>query len=301
MGSIGRPRKFYRSIYTKSKAKYSRGEIIVKVVSGLFYKYLLSSFLFSCIGALFTNPQGYSRLDLLIGPIMYGSMLFVDFKGYSDLSFGITKLLGIEPTRNFNYPFVSTSLKEFWSRWHISLSSWLRDYIYIPLGGNRKGKVRTYINLVIVMLVSGIWHGAGLTFVFWGLWHGVAIVFEKVVSLVKIKKSFIIKTIGYVFTGVIVNVGWIFFASMNVNIAKCYINTLLNPTVVVDRNISVSLILVIAVVYLLSFAGSKFQTFLIKMVDKLSLFVQILVFFLCICVILNLGPDLVPPFIYFTF
>ena len=126
--------------------------------------------------------QNPSLLDSWIGILAYMAQLYFDFSGYSDMAVGIGLMLGFRLIENFNHPYISRSITEFWRRWHISLSTWLRDYLYIPLGGNRKGNVRTYINLVLTMLLGGFWHGASWTFLFWGAWHGGIMAIERAVG-----------------------------------------------------------------------------------------------------------------------
>ena len=111
--------------------------------------------------------------------LLYTLQIYYDFSGYSDMAIGLGKMFGFDFMENFNYPYMSQSIREFWRRWHISLSTWFKEYLYIPLGGNRKGRVRTYINLFIVFLVTGLWHGAGKNFVLWGAYYGVFIVAER--------------------------------------------------------------------------------------------------------------------------
>src|SRR6185295_2592996 len=111
-------------------------------------------------------------LGLLIGVYLFALQIYADFAGYSSIARGVAKLLGFELMRNFEQPYFATNITDFWRRWHISLSTWLRDYLYIPLGGNRRGPARTYVNLMLTMLLGGLWHGAAWNFVLWGLWHG---------------------------------------------------------------------------------------------------------------------------------
>ena len=141
-----------------------------------------------------------------LGAICYTLQIFFDFSGYSDMAIGLGKVFGFDFSENFNLPYISTSVSEFWRRWHISLSSWFRDYLYIPLGGNRKGNV--YVNLMIVFLCTGLWHGADYCFVFWGLWHGFFVVTERLLR----KKNIRIKGFfGWVYTMLVVIFGWVFF------------------------------------------------------------------------------------------
>jgi len=123
---------------------------------------------------VFRAPTAFNTGTAVLAAISYSLQIYFDFSGYSDMAIGVSKILGFDFKPNFNLPYISRNVSEFWKRWHISLSSWFQDYLYIPLGGNRKGKVRTYINLMLVMLISGLWHGAGWTFIAWGALHGVA-------------------------------------------------------------------------------------------------------------------------------
>ena len=125
------------------------------------------------------NP---TTADAWIGILAYTVQLYFDFSGYSDMAIGLGKMMGFKFIENFNNPYISRSITEFWQRWHISLSTWLRDYLYIPLGGNRKGKTRTYINLMLTMVLGGLWHGANWTFVLWGFWHGGIMAVERAIA-----------------------------------------------------------------------------------------------------------------------
>ena len=123
---------------------------------------------------VFYAPTAYNTGTVILAAISYSLQIYFDFSGYSDMAIGVSKILGFDFKPNFNLPYISQNVSEFWKRWHISLSSWFQDYLYIPLGGSRKGHIRTYINLMIVMLISGLWHGAGWTFIVWGALHGIA-------------------------------------------------------------------------------------------------------------------------------
>jgi alginate O-acetyltransferase complex protein AlgI len=139
---------------------------------GLFKKIVLADHLGVFVDDVFFAPSAYNTGTVLLAVVSYSLQIYFDFSGYSDMAIGISKILGFDFKPNFNLPYISENPSQFWKRWHISLSSWLQDYLYIPLGGSRKGEVRTYANLMIVMLVSGLWHGAGWTFVAWGFLHG---------------------------------------------------------------------------------------------------------------------------------
>lgn len=150
------------------------------ILTGLFKKVVISDFIYlNLVQYVFDDPLRHTGMECLFAVYGYALVIYCDFSGYSDMAIGIAKWIGIDININFLAPYQSASITEFWRRWHISLSSWLRDYLYIPLGGNRKGEVRTYINLFITMLLGGLWHGASLNFIFWGALHGVALAFHK--------------------------------------------------------------------------------------------------------------------------
>src|SRR5690606_29257364 len=154
------------------------------------------------------------------GIICYSLQIYFDFSGYSDMAIGLGRMLGFNFKENFNYPYISKSIQEFWRRWHISLSTWFRDYLYISLGGNRKGVTRTYINLFIVFFVTGFWHGAAWSFIFWGLFHGLFLVLErsKILNTQKWPLFF-----QHVYVIVVVMVGWVFFRAETLNEAFKYL------------------------------------------------------------------------------
>lgn len=146
---------------------------------GLLKKVLIADRLAMFVDPVFQNPQAYSTTTIWLAIFAYALQIYCDFSGYTDMAIGSARCMGFHIPQNFNLPYVSRSITEFWRRWHISLSSWLRDYLYISLGGNRKGAVRMYVNLMIVMLLGGLWHGASWNFVVWGALHGAALVLHK--------------------------------------------------------------------------------------------------------------------------
>ena len=160
-----------------------------------------------------------------LGAISYTLQIYFDFSGYSDMAIGLGKIFGFDFPENFKHPYIATSLTEFWRRWHISLSSWFRDYVYIPLGGSRRGEARTYINLMIVWLLTGIWHGANYTFVVWGLLYGILLMIEKVLCAHKAirKQSLIQRIAGRIYTMIVVTLAWVIFRSDSINDAVIYI------------------------------------------------------------------------------
>ncbi len=156
------------------------GTGVFLIVSGLFKKAIISDYIsLNFVDRIFDDPALYSGFENLMGVYGYALQIYCDFSGYSDMAIGIALLLGFRFNRNFDSPYKSATITEFWRRWHISLSSWLKDYLYISLGGNRKGRARTYLNLMITMLLGGLWHGASLRFVLWGGLHGAALAVHK--------------------------------------------------------------------------------------------------------------------------
>ena len=150
------------------------------IVIGLFKKVAVADTLGPIVDARFADPSLSSGADLLITTYLFAFQIYGDFSGYSDIARGVSRFFGVDLMRNFNQPYLSQSITEFWRRWHISLSTWLRDYLYIPLGGNREGSFRTYQNLMTTMLLGGLWHGANWTFVVWGGLHGLYLAVHKV-------------------------------------------------------------------------------------------------------------------------
>ncbi|MDR2392965.1 MAG: membrane-bound O-acyltransferase family protein [Treponema sp.] len=148
-------------------------------IFGLFKKVVIADWLSVFVDDVFSTPHAFHAISILLAVIAYSIQIYFDFSGYSDMAIGCAKCLGYDFVRNFNMPYISRNISEFWRRWHISLSSWLKEYVYIPMGGNRKGVVRTYINNMLTMLLGGLWHGADWTFVAWGGVHGIALCIHK--------------------------------------------------------------------------------------------------------------------------
>jgi alginate O-acetyltransferase complex protein AlgI len=220
MGPIVRAADFLPQLdkpYYVSKDDFATGFYLI--FSGLFKKIVISDFInVNFVGYIFDDPSKHVGLECLLGVYGYALVIYCDFSGYSDMAIGIARWCGITIPPNFNSPYQSSSITEFWRRWHISLSSWLRDYLYIPLGGSRKGKFRTYLNLFITMLLGGFWHGASWNFIAWGGMHGSALTFEKAKNYVTEKLKFnwtgvLFKIAGVFLTFHFVCFCWIFFRS----------------------------------------------------------------------------------------
>ncbi|MDE7251483.1 MAG: MBOAT family protein [Acetatifactor sp.] len=205
-----------------------------RFVTGLAKKVLLAN----NIGLLWNTIKemdygGISALTAWLGIVAFALQIYFDFSGYSDMAIGLGAIMGFEFPENFNYPYISRSITEFWRRWHISLSSWFREYVYIPLGGNRKGLPRQIVNILIVWMLTGIWHGAGWNFVLWGLWFAVFLIAEKLFwgrVLSKIPGVF-----GYVYCLVVVLVGWVIFELESVGAVGAYLGAMLGGNGLWDR------------------------------------------------------------------
>lgn len=178
---------------------------------GFFIKLVMADRVGLYVDAVYGNYEFYSGFSCFIASIMYSFQIYGDFAGYSLMAIGVAKLLGFELINNFNRPYFSQTITEFWKRWHISLSIWLKDYIYIPIGGSKCSKIRNYLNILITFLVSGIWHGANYTFVLWGILHGVFQIIEKSLNINKLKSNGIIRILRIFTTFLLVNFAWIFF------------------------------------------------------------------------------------------
>lgn len=191
------------------------------ILRGLVKKVLIADQLAMMVDPVFETPQVYSTLTVALAIFAYAGQIYGDFSGYSDIAIGSARLLGFVLPENFNHPYLSTSLAEFWRRWHISLSTWLRDYLYIPLGGSRRGAVRTYLNLLVTMFLGGLWHGAAWNFVAWGVWHGAMLAIERATGFAgsresvrtRIGSAFIGTACGWAITMLIVLFGWMLFRS----------------------------------------------------------------------------------------
>jgi D-alanyl-lipoteichoic acid acyltransferase DltB (MBOAT superfamily) len=150
------------------------------ILGGLFKKVVISDYIYvNYVQYIFDDPGRHSGIECLMGVYGYAMVIYCDFSGYSDMAIGMARWMGFTINENFDSPYQSSSITEFWRRWHMSLSSWLKDYLYISLGGNRVGKFRQYLNLMLTMLIGGLWHGASFNFIVWGGMHGVALAFDK--------------------------------------------------------------------------------------------------------------------------
>ncbi len=197
-------------------------------VVGLAKKVLLANQFGRLWDAASADPLAAGAVMAWCGAIAYTLQIYFDFSGYSDMARGLGRMLGFEFCVNFDYPYISRSVTEFWRRWHISLSSWFRDYVYIPLGGNRCGRVRQCVNILIVWALTGFWHGAGWNFLFWGFYYGVLLLLEKLLLGRFLRK--LPGAVQWLYTMLIVIIGWIFFASPDLSSALKYLSVMFSLT-----------------------------------------------------------------------
>ena len=178
---------------------------------GMFMKVVVADRVALYVDTVLPHYMNYTGLTCFVASILYTIQIYADFAGYSLMAIGVGKTLGFELTENFRRPYFAVSVTDFWRRWHISLSTWLKDYVYIPMGGSRCSKLRNYWNIFVTFLVSGIWHGANWTFIVWGIWHGLFQIIEKAIGQQKCEYGAFGKTLKIFITFMLVNFAWIFF------------------------------------------------------------------------------------------
>ena len=255
------------------------------------------------------GPYAVSRKALWLGALLYMLQIYYDFSGYSDMAIGLGKMFGFEFQENFHYPYAAHSVQEFWRRWHISLSSWFRDYVYIPLGGNRKGLARTYRNLLIVFFLTGMWHGAGMAFILWGLYHGLFLILERGKFGETLKK--LPKAAGWGYTMAVVFLGWILFRAEDLLLFFTYVRNLFVAhggiillSAYLDRKLLLLIILGILFAGILQKLYEKCRTYfpgkipVAGVVTIPRITASLVIFWLCVTMLVNNSYN---PFIYFRF
>ena len=224
-GPIVRYSDISKEIQSRSLSTQTFFEGIVRFSLGLGKKVILANSLGVVADKIFALPSDEVMTSVAwIGIVCYSFQIYYDFSGYSDMAIGLARMLGFHFPENFNQPYRAQNITEFWRRWHLTLSRWFRDFVYIPLGGNRYGTVRTYFNLWIVFFLCGLWHGASWTFVFWGLYHGILLVIERILKLnFKFVPSGVL---GHLVTLVLIMVGWVFFRADTLGHALAYLSVM---------------------------------------------------------------------------
>lgn len=226
-------------------------EGVKRFIIGLSKKMLIANTMGLIADKVFSQaPDAFSPLVAWIGAITYSFQLFFDFSGYSDMAIGLGLIFGFKFMENFNYPYISKSITEFWRRWHISLSTWFKEYVYIPLGGNRHGKLKQLRNLGIVFLLTGIWHGASWNFVIWGLWHGFFIILEKITGISNETSNKFVNFIKHIYCILAFVIGWVMFRAEDMTYAWKYIRNMFGLIPVHD------------VQYAVGYYGSRYELFI---------------------------------------
>lgn len=200
---------------------------VKRFIIGLSKKMLIANTMGAIVDKIFIqDPHNFSHAVAWLGSVAYTFQLYFDFSGYSDMAIGLGLIFGFKFMENFNYPYISKSITEFWRRWHISLSTWFKQYVYISLGGNREGKLKTLRNLGIVFLLTGIWHGAEWTFVVWGIWHGFFIIIEKILNIKEFDAkphTWYVNALRHIYCIFAFGLGWVIFRADNITYAKNYL------------------------------------------------------------------------------
>ncbi|MEA4815240.1 MAG: MBOAT family O-acyltransferase [Lachnospiraceae bacterium] len=221
-GPIERSQNLLPQFYEKHDFNFSRAADGIKIMLiGFFKKIVVADRIAVAVNTVYNSPSDYGGLCLFAATFLFAFQIYCDFSGYSDIAQGAAKILGFSLMDNFKKPYLSLSIREFWKRWHISLSTWFMDYVYIPLGGNRKGVARKRGNLFLTFLISGLWHGANWTFVVWGAIHGIYMVIGDILrpmfGKVKGKKSAVIKILSVFITFTLTDFAWIFFRANTIS------------------------------------------------------------------------------------
>jgi alginate O-acetyltransferase complex protein AlgI len=307
-GPIVRPNELLPQIDTpRSPRRVDTSRAFYLIAAGLFKKVVISSYLASnIVDEVFADPSQHSSLEILIAVYAYAVQIYADFSGYTDIAIGVALLLGFKFPQNFDSPYAATSLQDFWRRWHMTLSRWLRDYVYIPLGGSRGSELDTYRNLLLTMLLGGLWHGAGWTFVAWGAIHGVGLCVERFRREHGGGKRFEEQTPldrywRRLLTFHVVCFAWIFFRAETFGVAWDMITGLFTQWGEPSPLVTGTVLLAIAVGIGSQYIPPRVPQTVLAGFSRLNVVAQATVLALTLMVTQALGPADVAPFIYFQF
>lgn len=313
MGPIVRASDFIPQIrqdIVLTKEDVSKG--LYLILGGLFKKVVISDYIYvNYVQYIFDDPSRHSGIECLLGVYGYAMVIYCDFSGYSDMAIGMAKWMGFTINENFDSPYQSSSITEFWRRWHMSLSSWLKDYLYISLGGNRVGKVRQYINLMITMILGGLWHGASLNFIVWGAMHGLALAVDKMrMGLFKQFTAIrgwgsVSKIIGTLVTFHFVCFCWIFFKASSFADASTIIKQITTNFNAAAWQPLLSaygtVIAVMAVGYIIHFIPKSYEYISVNFLNRISLVgrIAILMVFIWIVIQVKQADQVMPIYLQF--
>lgn len=306
-GPIVKYKDIEEQILNRTNTAEKRAYGVKRFIYGLGKKVLLSN----AFGRYVDMVLGFEAAQLSTGliwlvMIMYTLQIYYDFSGYSDMAIGLGSMFGFDFRENFNYPYISKSVQEFWRRWHISLSTWFKEYVYIPLGGNRKGVIRTYVNLFIVFLLTGLWHGASLTFVFWGLFHGFFMIVERI-GFGKVLEKNPLKILNHLYAWIVVICGWTLFRMDGMKKGLAFIKAMFvyqkgeyNLMSCLNAEVMLAILTGVLLCGVLQSLIPRLKTALYdkKETSALQMGCLFVIFFLCI---ISLSADTYNPFIYFRF
>ena len=294
-----------------SREDFGRGLFLI--ICGLLKKGVISDYIsLNFVDRVFDQPLLYSGFENLMGVYGYALQIYCDFSGYSDIAIGLALWMGYHFNTNFDFPYKSATITEFWRRWHISLSSWLRDYVYISLGGNRKGKARTYLNLLITMLLGGLWHGANIRFVLWGAMHGVALAIHKFflslfprLGRTGAEMSPVWRVVSVIITFHFVCFTWIFFRMGSIDGVWDMLTMIteeFHPEVIPQFFAGYRMVTALIIIgFILHFSPDRWRLALQSSVTRAPLWVQTLLFAGVLVILTQFRSAGVQPFIYFQF
>ena len=309
-GPIVRASVFIPQIYQEFRlSRHEFSHALYMISKGLIKKIIISNFIaINLVDRVFDAPSIYSGFENLLGIYGYGLQIYCDFSGYTDIAIGVALILGFRLPVNFNSPYKAESITDFWKRWHISLSQWLRDYLYISLGGNRKGKIRTYLNLMITMLLGGLWHGASIKYIIWGGLHGIGLVINKIWDSIfkrPLRKRWIGRLIGVFITFQFVSFCWIFFRAPDLESVKIMLKQIFENfspgsymTVLPAYG---GTLLLMSVGYIIHFLPEKTKESYRGLFIEIPLIAQLAVIFAVAILLFQMRTTEVMPFIYFRF
>ena len=307
-GPIVRADKFLPQI--KKNRSATKDEIwlgLWMIILGVIKKAIIADYISQYNDLVFSMPDTYTGFESLMAVVGYTMQIYCDFSGYSDMAIGIALIMGYKLTPNFNFPYKSKTLAEFWHRWHISLSSWLRDYVYIPLGGNRKGRIRTYINNMLTMLIGGLWHGASWKFIFWGGMHGIGLALQKMLKPLtsRLPGIWIVRALSWAITITCVALLWVFFRADSWSDACYIINNIFTnfhaDYLPVFIDVRLTWCIFIGVLIVAHSLPTRWWNKLGDTFVRMPWILKLAVFIIVIQLVLQFRGESVSPFIYFQF
>lgn len=306
-GPIVRPSEFLPQMTTVPKINFNSTALFL-VLNGLIKKIIIADNLGLFVDAIYQNPHDYPSILIILAAVAFSFQIYCDFSGYTDMAIGIASILGYQFNTNFNKPYFASTPSEFWKRWHISLSSWLRDYLYKPLGGNKKGSFLTYRNLMLTMLLGGLWHGASWNFIVWGFLHGFIQIIYRLFKIDNyVNKNNVTKFLSFIFFQSFIIITWIVFRITDFN----QLLFVIKKVICFDFNFSIAniglgklqffstigILLAFAILHIISYRIGGIY----KYIAKQNIIYQLIVLFISVILLQIFWPTKEAPFIYFQF